>query len=244
MRFRLYLEKIVLCGAVFALLLACDESSVSSVSEKDAATAVVNSEKELPKCSGVNGGERAFVKGDSFVRLCVEGDWVNVLGPEKDTVYLDEDVHRIPAGEKISCVTETLPDRSGRKIVCNGDSIGVVLNGKKGEQGADGDAGPKGEKGETGDVGDAGPKGEKGETGDVGDAGPKGEKGETGDVGDVGPKGEKGENGAAGKSGVKGKTGDVGDPGADGKNGQICITEAFADGSGYRWFAMEIPLAL
>lgn len=37
-----------------------------------------------------------------------------------------------------SCVTEELNDKSGLKVICDGDSIGVVLYGKDGKDGVDG----------------------------------------------------------------------------------------------------------
>jgi len=55
-----------------------------------------------------------------------------------------------------SCTVELLPDSSGYKVICNGDSIGVVLNGADGE---------KGEKGDRGETGEQGPKGEDGDPG-------------------------------------------------------------------------------
>ncbi len=48
-----------------------------------------------------------------------------------------------------SCTAEALLDGSGYKIVCGGDSVGVILNGKDGKDGADGKDGlakvPEGE---------------------------------------------------------------------------------------------------
>ena len=90
------------------------------------------SEDDLPKCSKDNENELAFVREDLSTRVCMDGEWVS----SKDTVYLE--------GGDFSCTTVELKDKSGLKIVCNGDSIGVVLNGsdgkdgKKGEDGADG----------------------------------------------------------------------------------------------------------
>ena len=81
---------------------------------------VFASEDDLPKCSDENEGEQAFVKDDDAVRVCVGGKWKPVL----------------PGGSgnsDLSCKTVELKDKSGYKIVCNGDSIGVVLNGSDGK---------------------------------------------------------------------------------------------------------------
>jgi hypothetical protein len=46
-----------------------------------------------------------------------------------------------------SCKTESLLDSSGIKIICGGDSIGVVFNGSNGTKGTDGEDGQDGEDG-------------------------------------------------------------------------------------------------
>ena len=45
------------------------------------------------------------------------------------------------------CTVETLTDNSGLKLICGGDSVGVVLNGKNGKNGKDGIPGEPGEPG-------------------------------------------------------------------------------------------------
>ena len=90
---------------------------------------VFASEDDLPECTDKNEGELAFVKGEAAVRVCVNGEWEATSQFVKDTVYMESDV---------SCKTEELKDKSGLKIVCNGDSIGVVLNGADGKAGKDG----------------------------------------------------------------------------------------------------------
>ena len=97
-----------------------------------------SSEDDLPKCSKDNENELAFVKEDLSTRVCMDGEWVS----SKDTVYLE--------GGDFSCTTVELKDKSGLKIVCNGDSIGVVLNGEKGEAGKNGKDGEDGADGEDG----------------------------------------------------------------------------------------------
>ena len=81
---------------------------------------VVADEDDLPKCSDENEGDQAFVKDEDAVRVCVGGKWKPVL----------------PGGSgnsDLSCKTVELKDKSGLKIVCNGDSVGVVLNGSDGK---------------------------------------------------------------------------------------------------------------
>ena len=54
------------------------------------------------------------------------------------------------AGVYGSCGAEALRDDSGFKLVCGGDSVGVVYNGKAGRNGVNGDNGVNGQNGENG----------------------------------------------------------------------------------------------
>lgn len=69
------------------------------------------------------------------------------------------------AADKLGCEVVALSDASGYKVLCRGDSVGVLLNGSTG------DKGDKGEKGDKGDDGAPGDKGLKGDKGDPGEAG-------------------------------------------------------------------------
>ena len=104
-----------------ALLFAACESDVSEPSRSDSDSIdIVASVKDLPKCNDKNEGVQIVVKGETSVRVCVDGDWSEAeSGTDPDTVFVDKDV---------SCKTEELKDKSGYRIVCNGDSVGVVLN--------------------------------------------------------------------------------------------------------------------
>lgn len=159
---KLTLGKIAL-GFLFAsFYMACDESTTENITQvNQVGMDVVSAEKDLPECSAENEGAQAFVKGESSARVCVDEDWVPMTSSVKDTVVLSGDTVYLAGGKDtvyvkdsdLSCKTEPLVDSSGLKIICNGDSIGVVLNGAKG------DAGEKGEKGDVGDKGDSGENG-------------------------------------------------------------------------------------
>ena len=123
---------------VAILLSACGESTTTEkiVEVATGGTEIVSSVKDLPKCTKDNQGEQALVKGETSVRVCVDGKWfATVSKSEKDTVF------------------KQLKDKSGLKIICNGDSIGVVLNGAAGKDGANGNDGKQGIQGEKGDDG-------------------------------------------------------------------------------------------
>ena len=59
-----------------------------------------------------------------------------------------------------SCNVSALKDGTGYKVLCGGDSVGVLLNGKNGAKGAAGATGAKGDTGKTGAKGDKGDRGE------------------------------------------------------------------------------------
>ena len=98
--------------------------------------------------------------------LYLQGGRDTLLVSSKDTIYIED--------ATIACSTKPLADKSGLKIICNGDSIGVVLNGEKGEKGDDGKQGIQGEQGLRGEKGDTGKDGEKGDPGDAGKDGADG----------------------------------------------------------------------
>ncbi|MBR6454242.1 MAG: hypothetical protein IKS97_06690 [Fibrobacter sp.] len=224
-------------GAVIAVLtsliiLACGDDSVENVTQvMQGDVQIISEVSELPKCAVENEGELFFVKNESSMRVCSEGKWYATMLP-------------IMA----SCTTAKLADETGVKILCGGDSVGVVLNGKDGKNGldgkdgkdgADGKDGVQGAQGEKGDVGATGEKGDKGDKGDSGVAGKDGADGRDGNgctvvtltdnsglkvlcggdsVGVV----LNGKDGAQGEKGDKGDTGekgDKGDTGATGKQG-------------------------
>ena len=112
-------QTIIATGLAFLtvpLFVACGDT-VENTTINQTGLEVVGSEDDLPKCSDDNEGEQAIVKGENFARVCLDGGWVALNGsPDVD----------------FNCETVELKDKSGLKIVCNGDSIGVVLNGKPG----------------------------------------------------------------------------------------------------------------
>ena len=122
---------------------------------------VVASEDDLPECTSENDGEMAFVKGKNVTRICVDGDWSLVL--PKDS-----------SKKEVTCKAEELEDKSGLKILCDGDSVGVVLNGEKGVTGAPGKDGQNGTNGTDGRNGTNGQDGRNGTNGTDGNPGESG----------------------------------------------------------------------
>lgn len=86
-----------------------------------------------------------LVKKDLSLRVCVNKKWAEVT-QNSDGSY------------DYKCETKALKDSSGLKIICGGDSIGVLLNlvgkdGDKGDQGVKGDSGVAGPQGDPGEAG-------------------------------------------------------------------------------------------
>ena len=178
------LKKILFLSSLF-LLVGCDDDS-ESVAGAEPQVETLSSVDDLPKCGDDNEGALVRVKGEASARICVENKWQFVAEPFKDTVAVaNYTVYAL--GEDIECSTRELSDKSGIKVICNGDSIGVVYNGRDGEDGADGKNGKNGVNGKEG------PQGKKGDKGDPGVAGVTGSDGE---------KGSDGSNGEDGKDGA------------------------------------------
>ena len=134
-----------------------------------------------------------------------------------------------PDLSELACKTEPLDDDSGLKVICGGDSVGVVLNGKDGKDGKDGEDGKEGKSGADGKDGSSCYVTENAEINgyDVfcGDE-------KIGSIvnGKDGADGKNGENGANGKDGDKG---DDGKDGKDGKDGTSCKVEVNKEINGY-----------
>ena len=123
-------------ASIALLLAACGDEVTEVTNNYQSGVEVVDSLKDLPKCTDDNEGDQAFVKKESSARICVDGDWTTMNSEN--------------SGADFSCKTVELKDKSGLKIVCNGDSIGVVLNGSDGKDGKAGKDGSDGEDGKAG----------------------------------------------------------------------------------------------
>ena len=111
------------------LTIACgdDVTKVTKI-EETSGLEVVASADSLGKCTEEISGEMKFASKENAVYICADSAWKNVSEAEKTV-----------------CTAEALADSSGFKIVCDGDSIGVVKNGANGKTGAKGDDGKDGE---------------------------------------------------------------------------------------------------
>ncbi len=189
------------------LLTSCSDDSASdnAVQMMPSNMDVVAELDDLPACKKSNEGEQVWVKGESAARVCVDGKWYAL------------------ASGNAECETQSLSDKSGVKIVCGGDSVGIVLNGENGsngKNGVDGKNGENGINGKDGTNGKDGVNGTNGKDGQNGVDGVNGADGKDGKDGTNGRDGVDGKDGSDGKDGANGKDGENGKDGRDGIDGK------------------------
>jgi uncharacterized protein (TIGR02145 family) len=115
-------------------LFACSNDTTEIISQSIPDNIeVVAEESDLPECNDESEGVQVMVKGESVARICVDGGWTNAIKPGKDTVNLKN--------ENIPCYTQSISGGKGVKVVCNGDSVGVLFKGESGNKGEEGENG-------------------------------------------------------------------------------------------------------
>lgn len=129
---------ILLPAALFLGACGDDVTKVVSASRMESALR----EASLPECTSDLSGKILYVVESGAGYVCGNSGWIPLSASR----------------EKFSCDLEALEDSSGYKMICDGDSIGVVRNGANGANGALGGAGAAAENGDgcsivEGDVG-------------------------------------------------------------------------------------------
>ncbi len=116
----------VLLGGVFALFACGDDvTKVYRTTGEDFGLDVVESSFALGTCDSASVGKMMLAQGENAVYLCADTGWTLLSGDK-------------------SCAMEPLSDSTGHRIVCGGDSVGIVLNGSNGEDGTGGTDGKNG----------------------------------------------------------------------------------------------------
>ena len=159
----LKLRQILSFSIIYAMMIvwlaACgDDMTNENITQiEQEGVVVVADESNLPDCTSESEGQQALIKDEPSPRICVDGNWLATYSDYTDKL------------DDFKCSAEKLKDGSGLKILCNGDSIGILLNGANGSSGINGTQGIQGEKGDKGDTGAQGIQGEKGDKGDTGE---------------------------------------------------------------------------
>lgn len=135
MRYFTWLDFLVALMLSFVLCGCSEDASPEDIlSDEQTYLKEVDSVKDLPECTSKNEGTQIRVKGEFSARICVDSKWYAILNNDEVSA---------------ECTMEKLKGKSGFKVVCNGDSVGVVLNendskvqnGKNGIDGTDGENG-------------------------------------------------------------------------------------------------------
>lgn len=136
----------VFCLSSLAFFSACGDETTTNITETTGMTMVEKGAK-IPACTDENEGEMVYVADSAAAFFCADEKWQSLKGDKGDA---GDDGQQGPKGDDgvgakgdpgetgASCTAEALEDDSGYKIVCGGDSVGVVLNGENGMDGADG----------------------------------------------------------------------------------------------------------
>ena len=152
---------------ISAMFAACGDE-VTEVTEVSQAVGVqvVDAGKALPNCTADNEGAMVYSVDSAATYTCIGRTWTSMKGKDgKDGAdgKNGKDGKNGANGaagaagsagadgdDGSSCTVKALKNGNGYKIVCGGDSVGVVLNG---QNGAKGDSGVKGDSGATGNNG-------------------------------------------------------------------------------------------
>lgn len=116
--------------ATGTLFVACGDESTSELVKAESYA----SSEDLPKCDNSYKGYFAVIPSKSEVYVCSETEKDGAKAWDWTTVGGSAPVVAIP---ELDCKAEELKDKSGFKLVCNGDSLAVIKNGAKGEKGSD-----------------------------------------------------------------------------------------------------------
>ena len=139
---------VVLTVAFMALIVACGDENTTNVTNvtETSGIDVVAAGDSLPACDEENVGKIVFAEDSAQVYYCADGKWTTLKG-EQGEAGKDGTDGEVGSDGK-GCIAEAIDN--GYKILCGGDSIGVLLNGEQGEKGEQGIQGEKGEQGEKG----------------------------------------------------------------------------------------------
>ena len=135
-------------------LTACGDETTNNITETTGMTLLEKGAK-MPDCTADNAGEMVYSTDSAAAFFCADGKWQSLKGEKGDQGIQGEqgpqgepsEGKQGPQGPKgedgigtkgdpgaagKSCTAQKLTSGDGYKIVCGGDSVGVVLNGNDG----------------------------------------------------------------------------------------------------------------
>ncbi len=143
------------CVAIsFPLFLTACGDETTNVTETTGMTLVEKGAK-MPDCTADNAGQMVYSTDSAAAFFCADGKWQSLKGEKGEQGIQGEqgpqgepgEGKQGPKGEDgtgtkgdpgaagKSCTAQKLTSGDGYKIVCGGDSVGVVLNGEPGDAG-------------------------------------------------------------------------------------------------------------
>ncbi|WP_290956538.1 FISUMP domain-containing protein [Fibrobacter sp.] len=130
-----------------ALLFGCGDENTTEITQV-VGMQVLEKGEAMPKCSADNEGAMVYSVDSAEAFYCIDKNWKSMKGEKGEDGEKGADGEAGPAGadgkDGSSCTAKSLKNGKGYKILCGGDSVGVVRNGKNG---VDGDSGIAGENG-------------------------------------------------------------------------------------------------
>ena len=138
-----------------AYLTACGDETTNVT--MTTGMSVVKKGGKAPDCTADNEGEMVYLADSAAAFFCADGKWLSLKGEKGEPGEAGEGKQgpQGPKGEDgvgtkgdpgaagESCTAHKLASDNGYKIVCGGDSVGVVKDGEKGDPGV-GSAGAPG----------------------------------------------------------------------------------------------------
>ena len=127
------MKRIYSCVAcVFALFVSCSDEITRTTVIEESGVPIVAAGENFPTCKDANKGNMVYVEDSLAVYYCSSEGWLPVKGEDGKN------------GENgASCTVANIQD--GFKVLCGGDSVGVLLNGAAGAAGSSGSKGKDGE---------------------------------------------------------------------------------------------------
>ena len=122
-------KKSLLFLLLLTFLCSCGDETTKVVENKTLNYESYDTIGDLPDCTEENQGQMAWVDDESLLRICADEKWYAMVSNDSVPKSL------------FSCFTEMNEDSSGYTVICNGDSIGFVRNGKLVDEGNKSDEG-------------------------------------------------------------------------------------------------------
>ena len=109
--------------SVLVFFAACGDETTKVI--ETTGMSVVKKGSKIPDCTADNVGEMIYATDSAAAYYCADGKWESLQGePGKQGD---------PGDSGKSCTAKKLTNGNGYKIVCGGESVGVVLNGDEGK---------------------------------------------------------------------------------------------------------------